>query len=122
MARAMRGIMWHRMTACKRRLGSRDATARYAPRNLPFPDTPITVIRWSAVAFWNGWTRQLRLVLPAFPLHHCRNGCGSTRLAEKRAATGHLPTATLDAAGTPTPVPRVLIETEEERTEYAAKR
>lgn len=41
----------------------------------------------------------------------------------KRATTGYLTMVALDAAGTPMPVPRLLIETEEERADYeAAKR
>lgn len=38
----------------------------------------------------------------------------------KRATTGYLTMVALDAAGKPTPVPRVLIETEEERADYEA--
>lgn len=36
----------------------------------------------------------------------------------KRATTGYLTMVALDAAGKPRPVPRVLIETEEERADY----
>jgi acyl-CoA hydrolase len=41
----------------------------------------------------------------------------------KRATTGYLTMVALDAAGKPTPVPRLLIETEDERAdEEAAER
>ena len=36
----------------------------------------------------------------------------------KRATTGYLTMVALDAAGKPTPVPQLLIETEEERADY----
>jgi len=38
----------------------------------------------------------------------------------KRATTGYLTMVALDAAGKPMPVPRLLIETEEERADYEA--
>ena len=38
----------------------------------------------------------------------------------KRATTGYLTMVALDAAGNPTPVPRLVIETEEERADYEA--
>jgi hypothetical protein len=38
----------------------------------------------------------------------------------KRATTGYLTMVALDAAGKPTPAPRLLIETEEERAVYEA--
>lgn len=38
----------------------------------------------------------------------------------KRATSGYLTMVALDAAGKPTPVPRLIVETKEERAEYEA--